>query len=144
MADIISSQVELFLISVAGGIGVGIWYEIFRSFRKCIKHVSWQVHVEDIVFGMGTFLGIFILLQKYNHGSLRLYVFLGIALGCVFYFSAWSVLVSRLLGLIWDTLFFLYRNLFRSCLVPFKIIVNSLAKSLKKTAETVRIIKSKK
>lgn len=144
MADIISRQLYLFLISVVSGIGIGLWYEVFRSLRKKVKHSGWQVQLEDVVFVLAAAVGIFILFQKYNYGSVRFYAFLGMILGGIFYFSALDILTVSFMGLMWDTLFLFGKLLFTFCVLPFKIIVNSLVKSLKKTAETVRIIKSKK
>lgn len=144
MAVIIVEQAVLFFRSIAAGILLGMWYEVFRTLRKTVSHKDGMVHLEDFIFCVTGAVGIFLLFHIYNQGRLRLYVLGGVALGGMLYFCLLCLPVQWLLKTIMKLCLLLPAQIMRKLCVPFKIIMNSILKTLKKGRRTVRIIKSKK
>ena len=144
MAEIIVQQFHLFLISFGYGMVLGVWYDIFRALRKSVEHRNKMVHMEDLLFCFSGALGLFLLFQICNQGSIRFYVFLGMEAGLVLYFFLISPVVGKAICLFMKTLCQIFRFLGKRISRPVKLIVNSFSKSLKNTIRTVRIIKNRK
>ena len=144
MSEMIVQQARIFLISMLYGGMLGIWYEFFRVLRKRIAHRNSAVHMEDIVFCLTAAAGLFLLFQICNQGMVRSYVLAGIFAGALLYFLFLSTFISK--GMAWalGALVVLCKAAAGILFFPFKIIVKSLAKSLKKIIITVKIIKSRK
>lgn len=80
-----NNQAYTFLLFIINGICIGIFFDIFRILRKTFKTSDWITYIEDITFwclsGIVTLYFIF----AFNHGEIRLYIFLGILVGIIFY-----------------------------------------------------------
>lgn len=85
MLKLIDIQGNMFLISLVMGAGIGFTYDCIRCFRRIISHNNFFIAIEDIFFWITWAFVIIDKIHKYNYGSLRGYVFLGILLGAVFY-----------------------------------------------------------
>ena len=144
MSEMIVRQAQLILISMLYGATLGVWYEFFRAVRKKTVHRDSAVHMEDIVFCLSAAAGLFLLFQTCSQGEVRAYVLAGTLAGALFYFFFLSLCVSRLMEWALGAALFLWKTVTGILFLPFKIIVKSLLKSLKKTVVTVRIIKSRK
>lgn len=79
------NQAYVFVIFILNGFIIGILYDIFRILRKSFKTVDFITYIEDIVFWILTGLILLYSIFKFNNGELRLYIFLGIALGAILY-----------------------------------------------------------
>ncbi len=80
-----TNQLWLFLIYMASGIAICAFFDIFRSLRKSIKTSNIITYIEDVIFFI--IVGYFLILEilKLNFGELRLYIFIGLALGGIIY-----------------------------------------------------------
>jgi len=90
-------QVYIFLITVYGGLLVGVAYDIYRLIRRIAKRGRWLTIVLDVLFIITLGLIVFAVLYIANSGELRLFTFLGLALGFALYMSGLS-LFFRFLG----------------------------------------------
>lgn len=144
MAEIISQQSRLFLISILYGGLLGIWYDVFRVIRKRFVHTGKMVHMEDIIFAFTAAAGLFFLFQIYNRGSIRFYAVLGVASGAGIYYGVISWFARRILDLLLKIVMLIWKSVDRIILKPPKLIVKSVVKSLKKAIRTVKIINSRK
>ena len=59
IAEEIIRQLQLFSLSGAYGVLLGIWYEFFRILRKTFVHKNRIVHLEDIIFCLTAAIGLF-------------------------------------------------------------------------------------
>ena len=144
MAEIITQQSGLFLISILYGGFLGIWYDVFRAFRKCRPHRDILVHLEDIFYILSAGVGLFLIFQIFNRGSIRFYVIFGVAAGAGLYFVSLSKVVERVFEFLWQGVLFVLGTSLRCLFYLPKLFVKSLIKSLKKVKRTVKIIKSRK
>ncbi len=89
----LSSQANLFLVTILIGFIIGLVYDFFRITRKLFHHSNLLVYIEDLLFWIiSTFICFYILLHK-NNLELRFYIVIGIIIGLCLYFSIFSQFV---------------------------------------------------
>lgn len=85
-----SGQAVVFLMTVYGGLLMGLCYDVFRMLRTLLVRLS---PLLDIILALiFTFIAAFILLRAAD-GVLRLYMALGFVCGATLYFGGLSPLV---------------------------------------------------
>lgn len=90
-----SSQATLFLLTVVLGMFTGFIYDIFRILRKSIKHKSFIIQIEDVVYWIiVSFIMFYFMLNK-NNGEIRFFTIIGLFLGMVIYFYTASIFVMK-------------------------------------------------
>lgn len=93
MQELILVQGNMFVISLLLGAGMGFVYDWLRCLRRMIVHNNVFIALEDIIFWLFWTYFIIDSIHQYNYGSLRGYVFLGIAVGAVLYLTTISCLL---------------------------------------------------
>lgn len=78
-------ELNLFSIGVCAGCLLGMTFDFLRAFRQRCSHKSIWVTVEDLLYWCFTGGFLFFLLEKYNKGVLRFYIFGGTFLGVIGY-----------------------------------------------------------
>jgi len=86
-------QFGTFGIMILTGLALGVLFDVYRVIRSLIKQGSLSAMLMDLFFWLLATPATFIMLLIGNWGELRLYVFLGIALGLFAYFQLVSPLV---------------------------------------------------
>ncbi len=91
-------QISVFLITLYGGIASGIIYDIYRALRKVTGQKRLTTALIDAVFVL--IIGAVILSMLYiaNKGELRLYTFVGVALGFALYMTGLSPFIIFMYG----------------------------------------------
>lgn len=84
------NQVYVFIAFILNGFLIGIIFDCFRILRKSFKTPDFVTYIEDILFGIITGLLILYSILKFNHGELRLFLFIGIFLGLLLYLLVFS------------------------------------------------------
>ena len=89
-----ADQPLIFLLTICGGVLAGIAYDIYKGVRRAVKAGKWGVAVLDTLFilTLGA-IAVFVLFVA-NQGELRLYAFIGFALGFVIYMAGLSPFLS--------------------------------------------------
>lgn len=141
IADMITKQMTLFLISAFYGIALGIWYEFFRAFRKNFVHKNRMVHFEDIIYCLTAAIGLFVLFQVYNQGSIRFYCLLGVESGAFLYFMILSAWVGKGLFSFIKISSKIVKKTGSIVFFPLKRMGKSIREILKNMQRTVKIIK---
>lgn len=90
------SQFSLFLFSLLGGVGVGLFFDSFRALRRFRGSGVVWVGVQDLVFWLFSALSVFLFIYRLNFGQPRWYIFGGIFLGGLFYHLLLGDAVVRL------------------------------------------------
>ena len=94
--DMEASQSYIFLITLYGGILVGIAYDVYRGIRKAIKKGKWFTALLDTLFILTLGLIVVFVMYTANNGELRLYTFVGFILGFALYMAGLSPFISFL------------------------------------------------
>lgn len=133
------NQAYLFLIFSINGILIGILFDIFRILRRSFKTKDIVTYIEDIIFWILTGLLILYSIFTFSNGELRLYMFIGIFIGCILY----MLLLSKyFININVKIVLFIKKVLTKILLVliiPFKIIFKFLRKILFKPIHFVTI-----
>ncbi len=85
MSPYIYQEGRFWLISLCMGAGIALLYDCFRIIRRVIRHSSFWVSVEDLLYWIAVSLGVFVILYYENNGVLRWFAVLGAAVGMVVY-----------------------------------------------------------
>jgi len=88
-------QAFLFLSTVLMGACVGLFYDVFRIFRKTAPHSTLAVQLEDLFFWTAATVGTFYFMLNRSYGEIRPFALLGVALGILLYFTTVSRYVVR-------------------------------------------------
>lgn len=133
MREIILDQKNMFVISLALGAAMSFGYDLLRCLRMAISHGGLLIGIEDILYWIFWTYIIIDSIQRYSYGSLRVYIFFGIAVGAVAYITT----ISRLLLYIVSHILCFVKK----CLKKLNIL---LKKSVKKGKITLSLSKGKK
>ena len=87
----IPQQARLFLMAVVTGSGMLLVYDLFRIFRRVVKHETVGIAIEDMFFWIGCAFWLFRLMYRENDGSIRGFVMLGAFVGMLLY----NILLSK-------------------------------------------------
>lgn len=101
-------EIQLFLVGVIAGVILAALFDVGRALRSKIPQGGFLTSVEDFSFWLFAGLFMFSIMEKYNKGVLRFYVFLGTGIGVLFYclllhrpvYFCFSVLFSVLGGIL--------------------------------------------
>jgi len=74
-----------FIYFIITGMILSIVFDIFRILRRSFKTSDIITNIEDVIFGITTGIILLTSIFLFNNGELRLYIFIGIALGIVIY-----------------------------------------------------------
>jgi spore cortex biosynthesis protein YabQ len=146
MNQAITVELQFFLISILWGVLLLLVYDGLRIIRRLIKHDSFFVAVEDLIFWVLASLFIFAMMYKENNGIIRGFSVMGMAIGMVLYHYILSEFLVNFVTKFIKTLFrpfgiaFGWVKRFVLYLQSIgKKIVNFLIKRLKKTGKSVKI-----
>ncbi|MBR3163105.1 MAG: spore cortex biosynthesis protein YabQ [Clostridia bacterium] len=81
----ITNQAYLFLIFTLNGFLIGVFFDFFRILRKSFKTSNLVTYIEDIIFWILTGFLLLYSIFTFNNGQIRIFMFLGIAIGIVLY-----------------------------------------------------------
>lgn len=140
----IENQSYLFLVYTINGIFIGILFDIFRVLRKSFKTNDITTYFEDILFWILTGLSLLYSIFTFSNGEIRLYMFLGVFLGCLTYMMLISkyfikinvkivVFFKKIFGIIFSIILIPIKFLFK----PIRFITINIKKiSIKQLKNT--------
>ncbi|MDD5016563.1 MAG: spore cortex biosynthesis protein YabQ [Eubacteriales bacterium] len=91
-----ASQAYIFMITLYGGILVGVAYDVYRGIRKAFRNGRWLTALLDTLFIITLGIIVVFVLYTANQGELRLYTFVGFVLGFALYMAGLSPFISYL------------------------------------------------
>ena len=125
----VSEQAYLFFIFIANGIFIGILFDFFRVLRKSFKTRDFVTYVEDFLFWILTGISILYLIFVFNHGEIRLFMFLAIGIGIIFYMLLFSSYFIKINVTMITFLKKILGKIFKILFIPFQWIYKILKKS---------------
>lgn len=81
MSNLWIGENQFLFYSVAMGAFVTFVYDLLRILRRAVKHNSFFVSVEDLLFWLCCAVGVFLLLHRVSNGTLRWFAVLGALVG---------------------------------------------------------------
>ena len=86
----ISNQVYVFFVMVAAGMGISLLFDIFRTWRRLLRPGNISTGIGDLLYWLLVSAGVFFIIFIVNNGELRWFELVGIILGSLLYFLAFS------------------------------------------------------
>lgn len=127
MPTLVSSQVYIFLWSVAGGAAIGFLYDLFRIKRKAVKTGTLLTYLEDFLYWILVALVMLSVVYYSNDGEMRGYIFLGTAIGVVLYALILSRPVVASAMLVIKLIYTIFTTLWKVISFPVKVLLKILA-----------------
>lgn len=118
------NQVYLFFIFIINGILIGLLFDFFRIARKVFNTNDVVTYIEDTLFWILAGAIVLYSIFVFNNGELRLFMFLGIALGAFVY----MLFVSYYIIKINVKLINMIKKVLVICMIPFSFIYKILHK----------------
>jgi len=129
---ILSGQGLLFLSTVAVGAAIGLFYDVFRIFRRVTTHSGWAVQLEDFLFWIFATAAMFYFMLNRNFGEIRLFSIIGAACGIALYFATISRLVLKISVTVINFIKRVIVAAVRIITLPLRFIFNFIAPPAKK------------
>ena len=141
----VSNQAYVFLCSIVGGMAIALVYDIFRIFRKAVKTGRLITYAQDLLYWFIVAIIMFMTIYYSNDGEIRVYLFIGAALGVTLYtllFSRMimssSLFIIRMTAKIIKTMVFILTYPVRLILRVLKIPACKLARVVGKSVRKAR------
>jgi len=137
----IYDQLFAFFVTIGIGFLAGILFDVYRVFRGLWRPKKLGTFIGDILFWFVMTVIVFILLLVGNWGEIRIYVFIGIALGAYlyvrFFSKKWKIIIRRIflciikiLTMLWKIISWPFKVVLKIIVVPAGFILSGLAASL--------------
>ena len=148
----IINQAQLFLIFTLNGVLIGLLFDTFRILRKSFKTKDFITYIEDILFWILTGLLLLYSIFTFSNGEIRLYMFMGVLIGCILYMLLISnhfikinvkimLVLKKIIGKIIAILIFPLKVIFK----PINFITINMKKfSIKEYKKIKKSIKTQK
>ena len=141
MNHLVSQQAINFIMAVLNGLFLGLVYDFLRVLRRIIKHADWLVNLEDIIYWVfGSFI-IFLEIFKNNDGILRGFLYAGVFLGLIVYFSLISKWVIIIVMNIYTYVKKIVITIFKIVLKPIQLMIRPIIFLAKKICKLLKKIK---
>lgn len=126
----ITNQAYTFIIFVIIGFLIGIIFDFFRILRKSIKTNDIVTYFQDITFCIITGFIVLYAIFYFNNGEFRIYLFIGILLGCLMYLVTISHYIIKINVIILTKIINLCKKIIIIIQIPFKKICKIIRKLL--------------
>ena len=122
------NQAYLFLIFTLDGLLIGLLFDFFRILRKSFKTVNLITYVEDILFWILTGISIIFCMYRFSGGSLRLFMFLGLGFGLIFYMLTFSKMIIAIFVFLLTAIKNTIHQIIKIIIIPFRFIYKMMDK----------------
>lgn len=122
MVSSVDAQFLSLLISLFAGIMIGLLFDLYRTINFYIKPHKKFVNFMDLLFWIITVGVVFSLLLNADFAEIRLYTFLGMAIGVAVYFGLFSFYVLKIYRAVFYIIAKAFRIIFIFITLPFKLV----------------------
>ena len=140
MSKVGLGQLDVFYISLLWGAGIGILYDVFRCVRKIVKHNVVVTAIEDIVFWLICAWLVFYMLYRFNQGSIRFYIVMGMLFGAFVYRCSISELLVEGFAFIIGKIMIFFTVIGKYPWLFLKKFIKNVHKLLKNAARTIKLV----
>ncbi len=118
----IEQQIISFSVTVSLGMIMGFVFDMYYCLRKIIKPSKIVIHLVDILIWMFLTALVFFVLLLTNWADVRFYVFIGIGMGLIIYYTLFSKIIKKCLNSLILFLFKTIKMVISILTLPFKTI----------------------
>lgn len=140
----VTNQAYLFFIFILNGIVIGILFDFFRILRKSMKTKDFVTYIEDILFCIITGIIIIYSIFYFNSGEFRIYIFIGLLIGCSIYLLTISQYVVKINVYILTKFIEICKKVFNIIFLPIRFIYIKTEDVLKKLIKLQKNTKKNK
>ena len=130
MKLVIMNELRFFLNSIIWGVILLVIYDVFRIIRRVIKHKSFFIAIQDIIYWVVCSILIFNMMYRQNNGIIRAFAVLAILFGMILYHGSVSDLVVDYVSMVINKVIYFFKRLINTVintiLWPFKVIFKQL------------------
>lgn len=126
----VTNQAYLFLIFIINGIIIGVLFDFFRILRKTIKTKDAITYIQDILFWILTGFIVLYSTFTFNNGEIRIFMFIAILIGVVFYMTLISSYVIKVNVTIINFIKNILQKIFNILITPTENFIKILQKNL--------------
>lgn len=130
MSEMIVSEVHFYLSSFLWGMALVAIYDVFRIFRRILRHRTLLMGIEDFIFWIVAGCLVFRMIYQYNNGTIRFPGMLILFAGMLLYHYAVSNPFIHFLN--------------KRIILPVKKMIKRIVKVLKNVRKNVKLSLSKK
>ncbi len=139
----ITQLYTLFIFSISGII-IGLFFDIFRIFRRSFKTSDLVTYLQDIIFWLCTGIFILFILFEFNNGQIRSYTIIGLVVGILVYMltiskyfikinvkiiTFFKTIISKILFIILFPVRFLFKILRKTIFKPVSFCIINIRKN---------------
>lgn len=124
MDDSLRQQIIILIHFCISGLAIGFLFDFFRIQRKVIKTYDLITYIQDITFWIVTAIIIIITVLKYTDGEIRSYMVIGLVLGIIIYFYAFSKFIIKFVLKVTDII----KRILSILVYPIKKIIKIIKK----------------
>lgn len=135
----ITNQAFLFLVFVVIGLIIGLLFDVFRILRISFKTKDFVTYIEDILFWIITGILVLYSIFIFNNGEIRLFIFIGIAIGVILYIMLFSSLIIKYSVYIINFIKKVVRVVLKIIVIPIKCLIKVFKKIFFKPISFVTI-----
>ena len=118
----VTNQAYIFLIFTITGIVIGLLFDFFRVLRRSFKTKDIITYIQDVLFWILAGLILLYTVFTFSNGEIRLYMFIGIFIGCILY----MLMCSKYFITINVKFIILIKKIIFILINPIKIIIKFL------------------
>lgn len=126
----VTNQAYLFLIFIINGIIIGVLFDFFRILRKTIKTKDAITYIQDILFWILTGFIVLYSTFTFNNGEIRIFMFIAILIGVIFYMTLISSYVIKVNVTIINFIKNIIQKIFNILITPTENFIKILQKNL--------------
>ena len=126
----VTNQAYLFLIFIINGIIIGVLFDFFRILRKTIKTKDAITYIQDILFWILTGFIVLYSTFTFNNGEIRIFMFIAILIGVIFYMTLISSYVIKVNVTIINFIKNILQKIFNILITPTENFIKILQKNL--------------
>lgn len=134
----VTNQAYLFLIFIINGIIIGVLFDFFRILRKTIKTKDLITYIQDILFWILTGFIILYSTFTFNNGEIRIFMFIAILIGVIFYMTLISSYIIKINVTIINFLKKIIQGIVNVLITPFKWIYRFIKRILYKPLNFIK------
>lgn len=116
----ITNQANLFLIFCVNGVLIGLLFDFFRILRRSFNTKDFITYIQDVLFWILTGFILLYSIFTFNNGEIRLFMFLGVAIGIIIYMLFISSYIIRINVAIIKFVKNIIIKIFNIISIPFK------------------------
>lgn len=130
MSEMIVSEAHFYLSSFLWGMALVAMYDVFRIFRRIVRHKKLLLAIEDFIFWIVAACLVFRMIYQYNNGTIRFPGMVILFAGMILYHYAISNPFVHFLN--------------KRIILPIKKMIRKIHKVLKKGRNKVKLLLTSK